>query len=99
MPERKRVNGQPEIVYVEWIDSTRTEGWCTHREIENACTPMDCRTVGFLVREDDKAIVLALNAAHGEHVGSPYGSLMTIPKLAITLRTPAEAYYAKRAPK
>ena len=95
MSERKRVNGQPEIVYVEWIDSTRTEGWSTAKEIQEACKPMKCRTVGFVARENDTEIVLALSAAHGEHVGSPYCSLMTIPKLAITLRAPAEAYYAK----
>jgi len=97
MIERKRVNGQPEIAYVEWIDSTRTEGWCTAREIEDACTPMECCTVGFLVREDDRAIVLALNTARGEHVGSPYGSLMTIPRASITLRAGAEAFYARKA--
>ena len=92
-----RVSG-PEIVYIEWIDSCRTEGWCTHREIENVGAPMECRTVGFLVREDDRSIVLALSAAHGDHVGSPYCSLMTIPKKSITLRASSvQAFYSTAA--
>lgn len=89
---RRRVNGQPHIVYVEWIDSARSEGWCTRKEIEAAHEALTCYTVGFLVHEDDKVIVLAHSATKSD-AGSPFCSLMTIPKIALTLRTSIEAQY------
>jgi hypothetical protein len=95
----KRVNGQPEMVYVEWIDSCTTSGWCGDEQIENAGNSLHCRTVGFLVKETDSAIVLALNNAYGDRVRCPFGDLMTIPKIAITLRAGIEAHYLpKHAP-
>ena len=86
-----KVNGQPPMVYLEWVDSTRTEGWCSRKEVD-ALVPLECKTAGFLVREDDSMIVIALNVSHPES-GSPFGSLMTIPKICIRLRGDVSAYY------
>jgi hypothetical protein len=76
----------PRIIYVEWVDSARTPGWCEEAAIAHAGNVMPCRTVGFLVKETKEAIAVALNNAHGPRVASPFGEIITIPKVAITKR-------------
>lgn len=94
-PPERRVAGQPEMVYVEWIDSHRSEGWLTPKEVEAAKETMECKTAGFVVHEDERVIVIALCAARSD-CGSPWGSLMTIPKVAITLRASVVALYGPK---
>lgn len=79
--------GRPEILYVEWVDSAGTPGWCSKEEIDHSKNIMPIRSVGFLVHDTKDALVLALNHSHGERIGRPFGELMTIPKIAITKRT------------
>lgn len=87
-----RVNGQPPMVYLEWIDSTRTEGWCTAKEVAEV-TALEIKTVGILVREDEREIVVALCCTAQPDAGSPYCSLMTIPQKMISLRADVTANY------
>lgn len=91
----ERVNGQPQMIYFEWVDSTRNEGWCTRREID-AATALEIKTVGFLVSENDKELTVAL-CATDPNAGSPYCSLMTVPKPMISLRVDVVAYYQRKA--
>lgn len=87
-----RVNGQPHAIYVEWVDSAYMNCWCSPGEIELA-RASGCVTIGFLVKEDDTNITLALNKDNDPNTGRPYGHLISIPKIAITLRASVTAFY------
>ena len=76
---------QPIIFYVEWIDSASTYGWIASADIDKVCGPGNCCTVGFLVREDDLALVLAFSGATDEKT-SPHRDCLAIPKVCITKR-------------
>lgn len=91
----QRVNGQPAMIYVEWIDSSRTDGWCTAGDVQMSLEPHACISCGFLVSETAAALVLAQNHSHAPNTGRPWGQLMTIPKVAITLRAHIEAFYGR----
>lgn len=66
-------------VYIEWIDSTGPAGWQLKDSVDNE-TDL-CRTIGFLVTEDSKAVTIS--ASESEH--AVHGPL-TIPKFAIRKR-------------
>lgn len=88
-----RVNGQPEIVYIEWVDSTHQAGWLTEEDVQ-ASGVARCVSVGFRVLETSDAITLALSQDVRPEAGRPHGSTITIPKQCITLRAPATAFYS-----
>ena len=73
-------------IYVVWLDSAGTNGWCLPDDVENAGTPMRCETLGFFVRETQNAIVVALNFSNAPRTARPYGELITIPKCAVVTR-------------
>lgn len=76
----------PKMMYVEWVDSAGTNGWCTPHEVEAAGEPMACSSVGFFVKETKTAIVLAQNRSEAKNTARPWGELMTIPKVAVITR-------------
>lgn len=47
----------PIIVECEWEDIVTRPGWLSHREHETG--PMQCRTVGYVLKRNDKEIVLS----------------------------------------
>ena len=47
----------PIIVEVTWSDIATRGGWLSHREHETG--PVECRTVGYLMKRDDKFVVLS----------------------------------------
>lgn len=51
------------LVYVEWRDSTQMSGWKFLEEIE-APAACSCRSVGWLIREEERAIMVS------GHIGS-----------------------------
>jgi hypothetical protein len=53
MPKRQ----PPKIVEVEWLDIVTRPGWMSHREHETG--PMECRTVGYVLKDNDQEIVLS----------------------------------------
>ncbi len=74
------------IVKIEWIDSSSDTGrWTTPEEIDNDV--LEVVSIGFLVKEDDRQITLALN-----RIAEPeqYCQMVSIPKVAITLMTVIE---------
>ena len=69
------------ILWIKWIDSWGNPGWKYKTECH--VDLVYCETVGFLVDETEDGIALALNKASKGEMTSPYGDLITIPKVAI----------------
>lgn len=70
------------VLKIDWIDSMSDQSW------QSAHTPHSvglCQSIGYLVNEDKIQLTLALNRMTngGDY---PYGSTITIPKVAITHR-------------
>lgn len=53
------------IVLIEWTDSATSHGWSDHLP---SSEDMACRSVGFLVAEDEHAITLAFGIGATEHL-------------------------------
>jgi hypothetical protein len=77
----------PNLVYVEWIDSGRGHEWRMLDDLDDML-PAYCRSVGWIVREEEEYIVLAGNLAADAPDGKPHQAcqMMAIPKVAITTR-------------
>jgi hypothetical protein len=72
------------VVYVEWTDSSNTNGWQDSREVSELATGMhelDCWSVGFLIAETDDRVVISSSENPARDAISP----LAIPKCAITL--------------
>jgi hypothetical protein len=82
------------LTYVEWDDCASFEGsdWHDHEEIDDL-TPVKCRSIGWLHKETDDAVVLVAHT----HEKSGYGEIC-IPKKVITKRQTL-TLRAPRAPK
>lgn len=72
------------LLYVEWLDSAGQRGWHGQKDIDNA--PAFCRTVGWLLLEDKRAVTLV--PTHSEYSDSAPSVMdpVTIPRRAITRR-------------
>lgn len=46
------------LVLVKWIDSHMGRGWSMMDDIEESATPLQCRSVGWLMFSDNKCCVL-----------------------------------------
>lgn len=65
------------IVLVHWIDAeTSATGWQGRKEVA-AMTPGLAYTAGFLLREDETAVVVALSY---DHVNDHANGAITIPR-------------------
>ena len=70
------------IVLVEWVDANAHSGWY-HKEHIHEEHASNCATIGVLLKDNDKDIIVALNIS-----GASYGDTMSIPKCSIKrLRT------------
>ena len=69
--------------YIEWIDSVSDDAWRFEEGIDNKCEEVE--TIGFLVKEDEKCVTIALN--HGK-TNDAYSCMITIPKCCIILIKP-----------
>lgn len=76
---------EPRLVFIEWQDSYCATGWQHVSDLEGE--PLICRSVGWLVKDNDNCKVLAphLSTEHGEAPVQGNG-VITIPARAI-LRT------------
>ncbi len=45
------------MVEVRWSDIATRGGWLSHRERETG--PVECRTVGYLLKKDEAVVVLS----------------------------------------
>jgi hypothetical protein len=74
------------LVVIDWVDSSSTgQAW---RQIssfgEEARSPLQCRTVGYIMAETKIAVTLAMNLAYEPgHAPHSAGNDMTIPKCSI----------------
>jgi hypothetical protein len=57
------------LVLIEWIDSHSGSGWRPLDEIADAAEPVYCRSVGWLVSDDNGTKVLVANLS-GERNGN-----------------------------
>lgn len=73
-----RVDAKRDLVFVEWLDSRRGEGWVRLAELESGVT--HCRSVGWIIAKDSDSVTLASHI--GENPEQCCGDI-TIPKKAI----------------
>lgn len=76
------------LLLVDWLDScslSANHTWKPESEVL-AVTPVECRSVGWLVRETKAAITL-VSSTHGDRVSGD----ITIPRFAITKRRALKA--------
>lgn len=80
-----------EIVIIEWVDSVRASDWTYVEDVDEK--PMDCISVGFLLKETEDSVTIAQNyGLKPEQVCN----LMTIPKRSIrSVKEINEKYFWK----
>lgn len=68
------------IVEVDWIDSHTISGWRSPDEWRECTdTPARCRTAGYLLRDDEQAVVIVQQV----NDQGDYGEAMVIPKVCV----------------
>jgi hypothetical protein len=67
------------IVEVEREDSSARHGW-SEGPVKLHCA---CRTVGYVIEDDDRSMVLAFGRDDDENSGSPFHCTIVIPRSAI----------------
>ena len=73
------IDAPGDVVEVLWVDSTGRGEWHQPEEAAELLDKMDCRSVGYLVSEDERGVVIALGAGGlGQYLDS-----MAIPRQAI----------------
>ena len=73
-----------DIELIDWVDHTEFSGWHTADEYHNM--PMLCRTVGWVLLENDLCITL-VNTGPQDEEQDLYIGAITIVKSSITKRT------------
>lgn len=82
------MNKMPKVIYLEWLDHFSSySGWTPIKIVEDHNQIPTCYTVGFLLKETDEAIMLALNYSCDnnpeiEHIEC--SNVMTVLKSCIT---------------
>jgi hypothetical protein len=74
------------LVYIEWADSHSGRGWQDMAQIQQADEPLLCRSVGWMVLENNQVKILVphLNSAASDKILLQGCGDMTIPNSAIT---------------
>jgi len=67
------------LVRVKWIDATTDSGWIDIDTAKNY-KPIQCETVGYLLKDDEKYIVVASTVS-----GDQCNGIISIPKKWIKL--------------
>ncbi len=71
---RRRQSGKTEIgtkyplEYIEWVDHHATGGWTEEGDLDHA--PTLCKSIGWLLKEDNKAVTLAASISPPRTVGN-----------------------------
>jgi hypothetical protein len=82
------------LVFVEWVDSRRGEGWTRLDELKVGQAITLCKSVGWLVSKDSSSITIAGNI--GDNPEQCCGDL-SIPKRAIIrIKNLQEPRFARR---
>lgn len=77
MKWKERVSDRIRPVYVEWVDSSSIYGW---RPPETCSAPATIKSVGYLLRQDHKGIVLTNGISE---LSGNVSDQMSIPKGAV----------------
>lgn len=73
-----------DLILVEWVDSLQpVTGWHMADDLP-ALEAAKCKTVGWLVAENDDAMMIAQNIANPDSSQEQAGGLMRIPKCCVT---------------
>ena len=70
---------KPQIVYIEWVDSSTAHGW----RKEYSPGPLDCVSVGFLVKSTRDRVVITDSWAKMEDGKDDPHCVSEIPRCAI----------------
>ena len=73
------------LVFIDWVDSSRLEGWQNLDGLGRLGEDLSCRSVGWLFQENEESIIIVPHVALNGEGGSPgqaYGCL-SVPKKAI----------------
>ena len=67
------------LVLIEWLDSHSGRGWQDMDDLTDNCQPLHCRSVGWLVSEENECKMLVPHLA-----GDSQGEVLSeyLPKLA-----------------
>jgi len=85
VPPRRR---PPKLVEIEWEDITPHEGtWVLRTSVKPA--PAVMRSVGWLIRADDKYVILAQDYDHADNMVAglatyPKGCVKTLTEIGVT---------------
>ncbi len=74
------------LVVVEWLDSHQGRGWEDVEDLEEKVEPLSCRSVGWVLKETDEALMLVPHIAGQQStkiIVQGTGDLV-IPKCAIS---------------
>ena len=69
------------IYLIKWNDSATLRGWFDKRDVHKESTPLECESVGWIVRETDDEIVLAASRNEDQ-----WGGIWIIPRSCIYLQ-------------
>ena len=69
------------LVRVDWEDSTGVRHWMGNRAVSDL-TPLDCVSVGWLLRDDEKAVTLVASY-DGQGEESNVDGIQCIPRSAV----------------
>lgn len=76
----------PQVVLIEWVDSTQPEPSWRHLENAPSLTTVSCRSVGWLIAESDDVLMIAPNVGDLGTESAQASGFLRIPKAAITRR-------------
>lgn len=72
------------LLCVEWDDASSVDCWqARERAVAEDCRPYRCRTVGFLIAENEKSVLLAQSLSQNDKVQGSF----QIPRTQIRKRT------------
>ncbi len=86
---------EPRLAFIEWLDAYCLTGWREVKDIDSE--PLTCRTVGWIVKENEDCLVVAPHLSSEDHAEAPLqgNGVLTIPARSIlrtvTLQLPATA--------
>ena len=77
------------LVLIEWIDAHANRGWQCIDDLENSCSPVYCRSVGWLVSEKKghKTVVPHLSGEKNDDMATQGRGDLTIPAKAVVRMT------------
>ena len=75
---------KPYLVHVWWVDSCTMNGWRHLSEMPDADMTTHCETVGWLLKKNDKELVVGGSVGDLDMPNAQANSIMVIPRVAVT---------------